>query len=664
MIDLEVSKIKKNIGIRIFIPLLMALLVLYIFTNNYSLFHILIEFICTALGLSMALISFARSSNEKSVFKYIGYGFPLMCSLDFLHVMFVNSSISEQNAFISTIFIWVSNNFLDYSLIILSILFIKYKVNNKTIFVSYGFLLIIITLLGILVELGVIMNKDVTQYIINGWLLLYGLLLITIILIAKNREVIGRKEQIYLYLILFFEISYEFVAMLHFKFDLDTLILAHILKYIFYYTLYDAIGRFVFYKTYNGIYKELREVEKIQVVLNRTLQERMKILSEVKSILVRSENKYVSLIESISDGIIIFNEDRVSYSNESIGYYINGYNVNIEGRHLKDILDILEIELTDFSISGYIQYSIKKEILGKVRDLEVYVFKSEAEAKILFIKDVTENNKNFKLKEELEKNLAEEKLKNQFFSNISHELRTPINLIYSSLQVKGLYIVDNNYEALERNSGVIKQNCLRLIRTINNFIDTNRISEEYLVPTYGVYNIVELVENVAQASVRYLRKVKMTLVFDAEEEEIFASCDGELIERAVLNLLSNSIKYGKENGYIYINISNKEDKLYISVKNDGPAISQDIKPYLFDKFTRINKSLNRDKEGSGLGLYLCKSLIELQGGELILNTEKDFGNEFLITLPYDETISESENNSFIIGNVDEKIDIEFSDIYI
>lgn len=116
------------------------------------------------------------------------------------------------------------------------------------------------------------------------------------------------------------------------------------------------------------------------------------------------------------------------------------------------------------------------------------------------------------------------------------------------MQVNQIYFNENNLDGVNKNRKIIKQNCLRLIRTINNFIDANKISEGYLIPNLKIHNIVNIVEEVSMASNKYIKLINNTLTFDAQEEEIYVKCDKEMITRIMLNILSNSVKYGKQGG--------------------------------------------------------------------------------------------------------------------
>lgn len=661
-----VDRLKNNTKINMFYVSIVITILSYLITKDYNVFYIVIEMLCASLTMAIVFITFTKKYKSNSIFNYIGYGFTLLCFINTVHIVLINSMEVGSFESKSTIFVWLANNYLEYMIIIISTIFTKIKPKVTDLIFAYG---LVIFGIGLFSLFTLNFQGTASEYLIVGyniWKYTAILFFVALLLIHKYKYYIGRSESKYLYTYLLLVFIYEYIVKLYFTFSIQPLVFVYIIKYLAYYFLYRALNEYILFESYSSMYDDLLKVEDRHIQLNKTLNDRLNILKEVKIILSKSEKKYVSLLESISDGIIIFHFDEISYANKASTYFIDISLDKVKNITLGDTLEKLGLKYS-LSNEKFLEESINIEIAGEEKYLDIYMFESEENTKILFIKDVTEKNINYNLKIELQKYLGEENVKNEFYANISHELRTPINLIYTSLQIKELYIQDNNYEAIEKNTVVIKQNCLRLIRTINNFIDANKISENYLRPNYGIYNIVELVENAAQASVRYIEKMKMSLVFDSEREEIYTICDWEFVQRAVLNLLSNSVKFGKVDGDIYVTIYINKDKLCISVKNNGSGISSDIKPYLFDRFTKINKSLNRDKEGSGLGLYLCRSLIELQQGELVLISEEAYGNEFLITFPYEEIHIENKDSiykSFEINDLVEKVDIEFSDIYL
>jgi len=131
-----------------------------------------------------------------------------------------------------------------------------------------------------------------------------------------------------------------------------------------------------------------------------------------------------------------------------------------------------------------------------------------------------------------------------------------------------------------------------------------------------------------------------------------------------LNLLSNALKFTDENGNIEVEIGNRENSVYISVKDDGIGIQEDKLEVIFQRFRQVDKSFTRNREGSGIGLSLVKALVEMHEGTIIVNSEYGQGSEFIVELTI-LTINEEANDKMYSQHEDsrlERIRVEFSDI--
>ena len=263
-----------------------------------------------------------------------------------------------------------------------------------------------------------------------------------------------------------------------------------------------------------------------------------------------------------------------------------------------------------------------------------------------------------------------ENLRNQFFANISHEFKTPINIVYSCVQLldikrgEGASALLESYGKYRKN---IKQNCHRMLRLINNLVDITKIDSGYMNLEFSNYNIVELVENIVLSVVPCVDNNNINIIFDTYIEELEIKCDADSIERIILNLLSNAIKFTENNGNILVEMDSDDKWVTIKVRDNGIGIPDKFKDLVFDRFVQGDKSLNRKKEGSGIGLALVKSLIEFHNGSIEINKEYKDGTEFILKLP---NIKIEEKDLKINNDIDvddkkiiEKINIEFSDIY-
>lgn len=252
----------------------------------------------------------------------------------------------------------------------------------------------------------------------------------------------------------------------------------------------------------------------------------------------------------------------------------------------------------------------------------------ESIRRIIVINDITDT---------IEKSNEMEKLRMEFFANISHEFKTPVNLIYSALQVLELKL-KNHIDGEEENSyinyiKVAQQNVFRLLKLINNLIDSTKLEAGFFYINIKNHDIVSCVEDITMSICKFAEKNKMSITFDTEEEEKIIAFDLNHLERVLLNILSNSIKFNRENGKINVYMSFDEKYVNISIKDTGVGIPKDKMGLLFDRFKKINNRLTKINEGSGIGLFIANELIKINGGEIEVNSELGEGTEVIIKMP-------------------------------
>ncbi|MBC2580784.1 hybrid sensor histidine kinase/response regulator [Clostridium sp. DJ247] len=264
---------------------------------------------------------------------------------------------------------------------------------------------------------------------------------------------------------------------------------------------------------------------------------------------------------------------------------------------------------------------------------------------------------------------AANEAKNMFLANVSHELRTPLNILFGSTQIIEQYL--KNDEVLDREKIKLKvktqtQNCYRLIRLVNNLIDITKIDSGNFTLNISICDIIEVVEAIVTSVVEYAALKNIEVTFDTDVEELILSCDLDAIERIVLNLLSNAIKFTPQGGNIFVNIITLDNSIEIRVKDSGIGISQDKHQVIFERFKQVDNLLTRSNEGSGIGLSLVKSLVEMHGGNIKVKSEHLKGSEFIVEIPICEEnkkLNAKKDSTNKSSNVIHKSDIEFSDIY-
>jgi signal transduction histidine kinase len=178
------------------------------------------------------------------------------------------------------------------------------------------------------------------------------------------------------------------------------------------------------------------------------------------------------------------------------------------------------------------------------------------------------------------------------------------------------------------------------------------------------HNIVSIIEGITLSVADYVKGKDIELIFDTDVEEKIMACDTDKIERIILNLLSNAIKFTKPGDKIMVSVFDRNEKILISVKDSGIGIPKEKLDIIFERFEQVESSLSRNKYGSGIGLSLVKSFVEMQEGKIDIKSEVGIGTEFLIELPVKLTEKNYDYKDDINseGRV-ERINIEFSDIY-
>ena len=289
---------------------------------------------------------------------------------------------------------------------------------------------------------------------------------------------------------------------------------------------------------------------------------------------------------------------------------------------------------------------------------------------VLTAKDITMEKDEQKRMIELKKEIESENLKNQFFANLSHEFKTPLNIILGIVQLLDMNIENKKVYSDEdvdivNYAKLIRQNAYRLLRLSNNLIDMSKIDAGYYKLELFNNNIVSIVEDISLSVAEYANEKGLSLVFDTDCEELFIACDPDKIERILLNLLSNSIKNTDVGGTIYVNLTTDEENVNISVEDNGNGIPKEKLSKIFNRFEQVDKCLNRSYEGSGIGLSLVNSLVNMHNGSIKVRSKLGVGSEFKFTIPKKLVSSGNitKRNYVVSENKIERCNIEFSDIY-
>jgi len=242
------------------------------------------------------------------------------------------------------------------------------------------------------------------------------------------------------------------------------------------------------------------------------------------------------------------------------------------------------------------------------------------------------------IQNQYEKIKESEKLKDEFINIAAHELRTPIQPILA-LSIF-LYNKNGTIDEYKEHMEIIIKNSKRLQKLSEEILDAARIESRTLSLNLEIFDIISVIHAMISDYVRQMNGNKVTIKLYHENAEIDLNLDVDRKERSLLvyadknrihqvlsNILINSIKFTKK-GNIDIDVKKGDNRIFIRIKDSGPGIDEQILPRLFDKFITGSPS------GTGLGLYICKNIIEAHGGTIWAeNSDESKGAAFTFTLP-------------------------------
>ena len=247
--------------------------------------------------------------------------------------------------------------------------------------------------------------------------------------------------------------------------------------------------------------------------------------------------------------------------------------------------------------------------------------------------------KRFNIKNQLEVERIEietlrslDRLKSRFFTNISHEFRTPLTLISGEAES----LLENlKAEHPRRQIRTINKNARRLLQLINQILDVSKLEAGKMELHPVQNNIVLFLKNLFYSLEYYANKKNIKLLFSSENKNFQMLFDSEKMEKIITNLLFNAMKFTPENGTISLQVEQKNSNiLKISVSDTGIGISGKDLPFIFDRFYQVDNSDTRAYEGTGIGLALAKELVALhQGNITAINNLNNPGTTFILELP-------------------------------
>lgn len=655
--------------------------------RNYLLFHTSVELTSVIVAVIILIIAFnTYNLSKNSYLLLIGIGYGFVGGFDFLHALAYKGMgiFDGGTANLATQF-WITSRYLESITIFVSYFFMKKKLKPERIIVKY-FIVSAILIVSILVlkifpdcfldGQGLTSFKIISEYIIIGILFISGVILI----INRNEinEVVFKSLISSIVITIASEISFTLYSDVY---GIQNMI-GHLLKTLSICTIFRGIVISGLREPYSILYGKLDRANESLEDKTNLLENKNKVLNimetEIKAIeeqLLKNEEVINMLTEFSEYSILGHVKGNLVFANKNVARMI-GVNdqQNLIGRNIMDYIHPDYQEFIKEKIDSELEIkdtfdSMELKIVGNngneiyIRSMvSNFIYKGEP-ARLAVMQDITD----VKILADV---VEQDRLKTETFANISHDLKTPINVFFASLQLLEFYLkrgeFNNNINKVHSHIKTMKQNSYRVIRLVNNLVDITKIGAGDMKLKFCNLNIVSVIEDISMSVSKYMENKGIEFLFDTEIEEKRMAIDPDKIERIMLNILSNAIKFTNPGGSIEVDIYDIEDGIKVSIKDTGTGIPENNLTNVFERYKQVDDTLARNNQGSGIGLSLVKSLVELHGGQIYLKSQWGVGSEFIIELP--SRIVEEENFAYKCRDMGqdkvERINIEFSDIYL
>ncbi|HSH35064.1 ATP-binding protein [Schnuerera sp.] len=284
-----------------------------------------------------------------------------------------------------------------------------------------------------------------------------------------------------------------------------------------------------------------------------------------------------------------------------------------------DTLNLKSIDYEDlYSLEGEKNVGIKNTIY-RIKYAPFRNEKNNIGGVIIVFQDITEQHKL-------------DNMRREFVANVSHELKTPITTIKSYTETLMDY-GDVDEELSEKFLSVIDNECDRMARIVKDLLQLSNLDYNKTKWNKVDYSLEKLIKDACLKLEFSFKEKNQKCDLNIEKDLPNIVIDKDGIEQVILNIISNAIKYTPKDGKINISAKEVEDKIVISVKDNGIGIPEKDKKRIFERFYRVDKGRSRDLGGTGLGLSIAKQIVEAHGGEIILKSEYKVGTEVEIILP-------------------------------
>lgn len=584
---------------------------LYFLSNsNYLLFHSAAEVFSIVIAFSIFVIAWnSRHFIDNNYLILIGIAYLFVGSIDLLHTLAYEGMgvFPGHDADLATQ-LWISARYLESLSLLAAPLLLQRKLHIKIIISIYsltiGLLLISIFYLKIFPTAfiegeGLTHFKIISEYVIS--LMLLGAMW----LLFKHRN----NFSFQVFKLMVASIVITIASEMAFTLYTDTYgianMIGHMLKIISFYLIYKALIETGLRSPYDLLFRNLKQ----------------------------SEERWATTLASIGDAVIATDETgRITFMNVMAENLTGWSSTEAAYRPISEVLHIIN-EKTREVVDNPVNVIIQEGNIVNLADYTTLVQKDGNEIPIddsgapirdeegritgvvLVFRDVTEKRKT-------------EQIKDEFIGLVSHELRTPMTIITGSLNVAMDERVspDDSKELIQQAADSSEG----LAQILDNMVELSRYQSDRLRLSVTRTNIGQLIRNIVEAEKNHLNNHSISLEIADDLPSIDA--DETRIRQIIRNLLNNAVKYSSPNTEIHVSVEKKDNYIQVSISDKGNGISPEDQVRLFQPFERLQQR-SANKPGLGLGLLVCRRLVEAHGGQIWVESKVGEGSTFYFSLP-------------------------------
>jgi PAS domain S-box-containing protein len=369
--------------------------------------------------------------------------------------------------------------------------------------------------------------------------------------------------------------------------------------------------------------RKVEELEKARKALMNILED----IEEAKKKAEEEKNKTLAIVENFVDGLLIFDKDRRLVSmNPQAEIFLKLKKEEIIGKSIEDLKEIPEFkkifEIVGLEIEPCFREELKMEenLILEVTSLPILLEKEKI-GNLIILHDITR-----------EKYI--DQLKTEFVSLAAHQLRTPLSGIKWSLKM----ILDEDLGPVpEGLKDFLKKALLsneRLIHLVNDLLDVTRIEEGKFLYKLEEKDVVKIVENVFNSYLDLAKEKNIEFKLEKLKDDFpLIKVDEEKIKLVIQNLIENALIYTLPKGKVTVTIDLQNGNFFFKIQDTGIGIPKEVQDRIFTKFFRASNAAKIDTEGSGLGLFVTKNIVESHGGKIWFESEEGKGTTFYFTIP-------------------------------